>query len=245
MRKIEVCCGSLYEVREAEAGGAVRVELCGAIACGGVTPSYGVLRQVAEANLKIDVNVLIRPREGSFLYSSEELDAMCRDIVLCRELGLHGVVIGALTAEGDVDTEACRKMMEAAGDMSVTFHRAFDVCRDPKQALEDIISLGCHRLLSSGQECSAELGAELLAELVRQADGRIIVMPGAGIRPSNIALIEQKTGAAEFHSTARITRSDGMNFSHPRVSFAVSPSDEGRTSLSDRAIVSQLVNNRL
>ena len=134
MLKIEVCCGSLYEVREAEAGGAVRVELCGAISCGGVTPSDGVLRQVAEADLKIDVNVLIRPREGSFLYSDDEVDAMCRDIVLCRELGLHGVVIGALTAEGDVDTEACRKMMEAAGDMSVTFHRAFDVCRDPKQA---------------------------------------------------------------------------------------------------------------
>jgi copper homeostasis protein len=245
MRKIEVCCGSLYEVREAEAGGAVRVELCGAIACGGVTPSYGLLRQVAEANVAIDVNVLIRPREGSFLYNAEEVDAMCQDIALCRELGFHGVVIGALTADGDVDMEACRRMMEAAGDMSVTFHRAFDVCRDPRKALEDIVALGCDRLLSSGQECSAEKGAELLSELVEQAAGRIIVMPGAGIRPSNIALIEQKTGAAEFHSTARVTKSDGMNFTHPRVSFAVSASDEGRISLSDRAIVSQLVNNSL
>ena len=245
MRKIEVCCGSLYEVREAEAGGAVRVELCGAIACGGVTPSYGLLSQVAEADLDIDVNALIRPREGSFLYTADEVDAMCRDIALCRELGFHGVVIGALTADGDVDIEACRKMMAAAGDMSVTFHRAFDVCRNPQKALEDIISLGCHRLLSSGQEISAELGAELLAELVKQAAGRIVVMPGAGIRPSNIALIEQKTGAAEFHSTARVTISDGMNFSHPRVSFAISPADEGRISLSDRAIVSQLVNNVL
>jgi copper homeostasis protein len=245
MRKIEVCCGSLYEVREAEAGGAVRVELCGAIACGGVTPSYGLLRQVAEANVAIDVNVLIRPREGSFFYNTEEIDAMCQDIALCRELGFHGVVIGALTADGDVDIDACRRMMEAAGDMSVTFHRAFDVCRDPRKALEDIVALGCDRLLSSGQECSAEKGAELLSELVEQAAGRIIVMPGAGIRPSNIALIEQKTGAAEFHSTARVTKSDGMNFTHPRVSFAVSASDEGRISLSDRAIVSQLVNNRL
>ena len=245
MRKIEVCCGSLYEVREAQAGGAVRVELCGAIACGGVTPSYGVLHQVAEADVDIDVNVLIRPREGSFLYNADEVDAMCRDIALCRELGFHGVVIGALTADGDVDVEACRKMMAAAGDMSVTFHRAFDVCRNPQKALEDIISLGCHRLLSSGQETSAEQGAGLLAELVEQAAGRIIVMPGAGIRPTNIALIEQKTGAAEFHSTARVTKSDGMNFSHPRVSFATSPADEGRISLSDRAIVSQLVNNSL
>ena len=235
----------MYEVREAQAGGAVRVELCGAIACGGVTPSYGVLRQVAEADVDIDVSVLIRPREGSFLYNADEVDAMCRDIALCRELGFHGVVIGALTADGDVDVEACRKMMAAAGDMSVTFHRAFDVCRNPQKALEDIISLGCHRLLSSGQQTSVELGAELLAELVEQADGRIIVMPGAGIRPSNIALIEQKTGAAEFHSTARVTKSDGMNFTHPRVSFATSPADEGRISLSDRAIVSQLVNNSL
>ena len=235
----------MYEVREAQAGGAVRVELCGAIACGGVTPSYGVLRQVAEADVDIDVNVLIRPREGSFLYNAEEVDAMCRDIALCRELGFHGVVIGALTADGDVDIEACRKMMAAAGDMSVTFHRAFDVCRNPQKALEDIISLGCHRLLSSGQQTSAELGAELLAELVEQADGRIIVMPGAGIRPTNIALIEQKTGAAEFHSTARVTKSDGMNFTHPRVSFATSPADEGRISLSDKSIVSQLVNNSL
>ena len=245
MRKIEVCCGSLYEVREAEAGGAVRVELCGAIACGGVTPSYGLLRQVAEANVAIDVNVLIRPREGSFFYNIEEIDAMCRDIALCRELGFHGVVIGALTADGDVDMETCRKMMEAADDMSVTFHRAFDVCRDPRKALEDIVALGCDRLLSSGQECSAEKGAELLSELVEQAAGRIIVMPGAGIRPSNIALVEQKTRAAEFHSTARVTKSDGMNFTHPRVSFAVSASDEGCISLSDRAIVSQLVNNSL
>lgn len=245
MRKIEVCCGSLCEVREAEAGGAARVELCGAISCGGVTPSYGLLRQVAEADINIDVNVLIRPREGSFLYSAEEVDTMCQDIALCRELGLHGVVIGALTADGDVDMEACRKMMEAAGEMSVTFHRAFDVCRDPRKALEDIIALGCDRLLSSGQESSAEKGTELLSELVEQAAGRIIVMPGAGIRPSNIAQIEQKTGAAEFHSTARITRGDGMNFTHPRVSFAVSPSDEGRISLSDRTIVSQLVNNIL
>ena len=235
----------MYEVREAQAGGAVRVELCGAIACGGVTPSYGVLRQVAEADVDIDVNVLIRPREGSFLYNADEIDAMCRDIALCRELGFHGVVIGALTADGDVDVEACRKMMAAAGDMSVTFHRAFDVCRNPQKALEDIISLGCHCLLSSGQQTSAELGAELLAELVEQADGRIIVMPGAGIRPSNIALIEQKTGAAEFHSTARVMKSDGMNFTHPKVSFATSPADEGRISLSDRAIVSQLVNNSL
>jgi copper homeostasis protein len=244
MRKIEVCCSSLYEAREAEAGGAVRIELCGAIACGGVTPSNGVIRQIVEAGLDIDINVLIRAREGGFCYTAEEVDAMCRDITLCRELGFHGVVIGALTAEGDVDMEACRKMMEAAGDMSVTFHRAFDICRDPFTALEQIISLGCDRLLTSGQQASAEMGAELIAELVKRAAGRIIIMPGAGINPKNIATIEQKTAATEFHSTAAIDCLDAA-FGNAAVSFAAYPQREGIIRRSAREQVSELVNNTL
>ena len=138
MRKIEVCCSSLYEAREAEAGGAIRIELCGAIACGGVTPSSGVIRSIVEAGLNLDINVLIRPREGGFCYSDEEVDVMCRDIEFCREVGVNGVVIGALTQSGEVDIEACRKMIQAAGDMSVTFHRAFDVCVAPKEALSEL-----------------------------------------------------------------------------------------------------------
>ena len=184
MRKIEVCCTSLAEAHEAQAGGAVRIELCSALAAGGITPSAGTIAAVArDKSLAIDVNVLIRAREGSFLYTGEEVDIMVRDIELCRREGVHGVVIGALTAEGDIDIEACRRMVEAARGLSVTFHRAFDVCRDPHRALEQIIGLGCDRLLTSGQQPSAAEGAPLIAKLVEQAAARIIIMPGAGIRP--------------------------------------------------------------
>ncbi|MBR5483255.1 MAG: copper homeostasis protein CutC [Alistipes sp.] len=244
MRKIEVCCSSLYEAREAEAGGAIRIELCGAIACGGVTPSAGVIRQIAEAGLKLDINVLIRAREGGFCYTTEEVDVMCRDIEFCREVGVDGVVIGALTKTGEIDVEACRKMIQAAGDMSVTFHRAFDVCAAPKQALEQIISLGCDRLLTSGCQSTAECGAEFIAELVEQAAGRIIVMPGAGIRPSNIAKIEKTTRAAEFHSTARKDSPD-YAFRSAVVDFSAYPDKEGLQPLSSADVVSQLVNNVL
>ncbi len=242
MRKIEVCCSSLAEAREAEAGGAVRIELCAAIACGGVTPSHALTKSVAKADLALDVNVIIRPREGNFLYTEEEVETMCRDIEFCREASVHGVVIGALTADGDIDLKACRRMKKAAGDMSVTFHRAFDVCRAPQRALEQIIELGCDRLLTSGLKPTAEAGAELIAELVRQADGRIIVMPGAGIRPSNIAAIERITRAEEFHSTARSSAPDGMSYRNPDVSFAVE-TDETVVRRTDRRVVSQLVND--
>ncbi len=242
MRKIEVCCSSLAEAREAEAGGAVRIELCAAIACGGVTPSRALIDMTAEADLGLDVNVIIRPREGNFLYTAEEAEIMRRDIAYCREAGVHGVVIGALTPEGDIDMEMCRRMIDAAGEMSVTFHRAFDVCRTPRCALEQIIDLGCDRLLTSGQQPAAEQGAELIAELVRQADGRIIVMPGAGIRPSNIADVERITRAEEFHSTARSSAPDGMSYRNPDVSFAVE-ADETIVRRTDRRVVSQLVND--
>lgn len=243
MRKIEVCCSSLYEAREAQAGGAVRIELCAALGCGGVTPSHATVEAVARARLDLDVNVLIRPREGSFLYTSEEIDTICRDIDFCRSAGVHGVVVGALTPEGDIDIEACRRMKRAAGELSVTFHRAFDICRDPFDALEQIIGLGFDRLLTSGRQPTAEAGAELIARLVDHARGRIVIMPGAGIRPSNIAAIELFTRAEEFHSTARSSAPDGMLYRNPRVSFAASPDDEGLLRLTDRRVVSQLVND--
>ena len=244
MRIIEVCCSSLSEAREAAAGGARRIELCAAITCGGVTPSYGVIKAIAEAGLDIDINVLIRPREGGFCYSDDEVATMCRDIEFCRSVGVHGVVIGALTPEGDIDLEACRQMMDAAGNLSVTVHRAYDVCRNPKEALEQIIALGCDRLLTSGQQPSAETGAEFLAELVEQAAGRIIIMPGAGVNPQNIAYIEQKTAATEFHSTAAINASDSA-YRGANVSFAAYPDREGVIRHSSREVVLQLVNNTL
>ena len=244
MRIIEVCCSSLGEAREAAAGGARRIELCSAITCGGVTPSHGTIEAIAQANLNIDINVLIRPREGGFCFTEDEITTMCRDIEFCRKTGVHGVVIGALTHDGEIDIEACKRMIEAAGELSITFHRAFDVCRDPHKALEQIISLGCDRLLTSGQKPSAELGTELLAELVKQAAERIIIMPGAGINPQNIALIEQKTAATEFHSTAAINDHD-FAYRGADVSFAAYPDREGIIRHSSREVVLQLVNNTL
>ena len=244
MRIIEVCCSSLGEAREAAAGGARRIELCSAITCGGVTPSHGTIEAIAQANLNIDINVLIRPREGGFCFTEDEITTMCRDIEFCRKTGVHGVVIGALTHDGEIDIEACKRMIEAAGELSITFHRAFDVCRDPHKALEQIISLGCDRLLTSGQKPSAELGTELLAELVKQAAERIIIMPGAGINPQNIALIEQTTAATEFHSTAAINDHD-FAYRGADVSFAAYPDREGIIRHSSREVVLQLVNNTL
>ena len=244
MRKIEVCSTSLDDAREAEAGGAIRIELCSAITCGGVTPSHGLIKSVVDTNLNLDINVLIRAREGGFCYTAAEVEAMCQDIVFCREAGAHGVVIGALTANGDIDMEACQKMVAAAGDMSITFHRAFDICREPFVALEQIISLGCHRLLTSGQQSSAEQGAEFIAELVKRAAGRIILMPGAGINPKNIATIEQKTAATEFHSTAAIDSADSA-YRGQAVSFAAYPHREGVIRRSAKEVVLELVNNVL
>lgn len=244
MRKIEVCCSSLKEVLEAERAGAFRVELCGAIALGGITPSFGVIRSVVEAVKTIKVNVLIRVREGGFCYTDEEVEAMCRDIEFCREVGVDGVVIGALTTEGEIDIVACRKMMAAAKGMSVTFHRAFDVCRNGEKALEDIISLGCDRLLTSGMEQDAEQGATYIAKLVEQAAGRIIIMPGAGIRPSNIAMIEKITAATEFHSTAAANIPD-QAFASNKLSFAADGEGKGLLRRSQSEIVSELVNNTL
>ena len=244
MRKIEVCCSSLKEVLEAERAGALRVELCSAIALGGITPSYGVIRSVVEAVKTIKVNVLIRVREGGFCYTDEEVEAMCRDIEFCREVGVDGVVIGALTADGEIDIEACRKMMAAAQGMSVTFHRAFDVCRNGEKALGDIISLGCDRLLTSGMEQNAEQGATYIAKLVEQAAGRIVIMPGAGIRPNNIAWIEKITAATEFHSTAAANIPD-QAFASNKLSFAADGEGKGLLRRSQSEIISELVNNTL
>ena len=213
MRKIEVCCTSVADVQESFYGGAIRVELCSAISCGGVTPSSGLISEAVKTSMslsaeqnnsdRIRVNVLIRPREGNFCYNASEVRTMLSDIANCREMGVDGVVIGALTLDGDIDLDICERLVESAEGMSVTFHRAFDLCRNPQQALEQIISLGCDRLLTSGQKPKALEGSELISRLVRQADGRIIVMPGSGINPHNIAEIARITGADEFHSTAR------------------------------------------
>lgn len=201
MKKLEVCCADIESVWAAKEGGAHRIELCEALELDGLTPSEELIRQTIATGMP--VQVLIRVREGNFVYSSEEVETMAASIRLAKELGAHGVVIGALTPEGQVDKPAIARMMEEAEGMSVTFHRAFDVCRDPLQALEEIIALGCHRLLTSGQQHSAFAGIPLLRQLTTQTAGRIIIMPGAGVNPQNAMHILTETGATEIHGSLR------------------------------------------
>ena len=159
--KLEVCCADLPSLRAAIAGGAHRVELCQALDIDGLTPSAGMIEMAV--NSGITTHVLIRPRGGNFVYSEDEVDCMIYDIQVARKLGAQGVVIGALTPNGDIDIQACHRMVEAAGDrMHITFHRAFDVCRNPKESLLEIYSLGCDRLLTSGLAPKAEEGIGLL-----------------------------------------------------------------------------------
>ena len=196
---LEVCCDSVESIRAAIEGGAQRVELCRELSTGGLTAPDEMVRYAVEHGIR--THVLIRCRAGNFVYTAEEVDQMCREIRHAKELGAHGVVFGALTPEGDIDTEACRRWMAEAEGMAVTFHRAFDECRRPEEALETIIALGCHRLLTSGQAPSAEAGIPLLRQLVAQAAGRIIILPGAGVKPTNTRHILDETGAREIHGS--------------------------------------------
>ena len=198
---LESCCTDVEQIRRAQEAGARRIELCEKLAVGGVTPSAELLN-AAISVAKVPVNVLVRPRGGDFVFSAAEADTMLRDIELCREAGAAAVVIGALDSRGDVDMPLMRRLCDAASGMSVTFHRAFDVCADPLAAFEDVLALGCDRLLTSGHESDAFKGRFFIAELVERAAGRIIVMPGCGVRRSNIARIAADTGAVEFHASS-------------------------------------------
>ncbi|MDL2264990.1 copper homeostasis protein CutC [Parabacteroides sp. OttesenSCG-928-G21] len=218
-RIIEICANSAQSCVEAEAGGAARVELCAAIPEGGTTPSYGEIRTAQELTSTIAIHVIIRPRGGDFLYSETEVSAMLQDIELCKQLNVQGVVFGCLTKEGDIDVKLLHRLVNAAKPLSVTFHRAFDVCRDPFLALEQIIEAGCDRILTSGQQANAVEGIPLIAELVKRAGNRIIIMPGCGVRESNITLIEAQTGAKEFHTSARKIIHSSMEYRNENVSM--------------------------
>jgi copper homeostasis protein len=238
-RIIEICANSAQSCVEAEAGGAQRVELCAGIPEGGTTPSYGEIKTAQALTSHIDINVIIRPRGGDFLYTPAEIDSMLQDIELCRRLKVHGVVFGCLTKEGDVDVELMRRLIDAARPLSVTCHRAFDVCRDPFVALEQLIDLGCDRILTSGQQSDAVKGIPLIAELVKRAAERIIIMPGCGVREGNIAMIEAQTGAKEFHTSARRIIYSRMEYRNENVPMGSSiVSSEFETVETDRRKVS-------
>ncbi|MBK5196181.1 MAG: copper homeostasis protein CutC [Proteiniphilum sp.] len=214
--RLEICANSVASCLEAQKGGAYRVELCAAIPEGGTTPSYGDIALAREL-LEIKLNVIIRPRGGDFLYSALEHKIMLKDIENARKLGADGVVIGCLTAEGEVDMQRNRELIDAAEGMSVTFHRAFDMCRDPFESLEKIISLGCDRILTSGLQPRAEQDIGLLKQLVVKAGERIIIMPGSGVNAQNITRIARESGAREFHLSARKPVESGMMYRNPNV----------------------------
>jgi copper homeostasis protein len=211
----EACVDSVDAAAAAQEGGADRVELCADLLEGGCTPSAGVIR-LARKLLTIRLHVIVRPRGGDFCYSENEFQAMEMDVEFAREAGADGVVIGVLREDGTVDVERTGELVRRARPMAVTFHRAFDMTRDPFAALEALTALGIERVLTSGQEATAFEGADLIADLVARAAGRIIVMPGGGITERNAAKVLQRTGATEVHA-AVISSMDGrMRFRNAR-----------------------------
>lgn len=208
---IEVCIDSVESAIASQIGGADRVELCDNLFEGGTTPSAGCIR-IVRRNIDIDLFVMIRPRGGDFLYSEIEFEVMKEDIKMAKDLGADGVVFGILKSDGTIDKQRSKELIELARPMGVTFHRAFDMTPDPFAALDVLMDLEVDRLLTSGQEPSAFEGAELISRLVKKAEGKIKIMPGAGIKEKNIHKIREITGCEEFHVTGRKARKSAMQF---------------------------------
>jgi copper homeostasis protein len=208
---LEICVDSVESATIAEAAGAGRIELCSSLTEGGVTPSAGLIEAV-RSNISIDLNVIIRPRGGDFLYSDNEFSVMRRDIERAGEAGADGIVTGILNRDGSVDTDRIALLVEYAAPMKVTFHRAFDMCRDHFRALEEIIATGATSILTSGQARTAIEGAKVIKGLIASAGERIKIMPGGGIDEYNIALLASTTGAGEYHLSGRRQTESSMTF---------------------------------
>lgn len=213
---LEICANSLQSALAAQTGGADRIELCDNMAEGGTTPSFATIVKAREL-LRIQVYPIIRPRGGDFLYDNLEFDLMWKDIELCKQTGCDGVATGLLKSDGSIDKKRTKLLVDLAWPLGVTFHRAFDRCADPFQALQDIIDCGCERILTSGQQPTAPQGADLIAQLIEKACGRIIIMPGSGVRENNIAALVRRTKADEYHSTAKTVVKSNMQFKNKLV----------------------------
>jgi len=211
---IEIATSDFLTTKSAVEGGADRIELCANLAEGGTTPSYAHIKKCREA-FDIALFPIIRPRGGDFLYTKNEFEIMTNDIKLCKELGCDGVVIGLLNMDGTIDVARTSELIELAYPLEVTFHRAFDRCKDPFIALEELIGIGCQRILTSGQRPTVSEGVDLIAELNKKADDRIIIMPGSGVRKENIKMLAEKTGCLELHSSLRGKIRSPMQFIHP------------------------------
>jgi copper homeostasis protein len=221
---IEVCVDSVASAVAAERGGAARLELCGSLIEGGITPSAGLI-EMTRAALSGALHVMIRPRGGDFCYDADEFEIMRRDIALAKRLGAEGVVFGILDVHGNVDAPRTRQLVDEARPLAVTFHRAFDMCADLFRALDDLCAAGIGRVLTSGGESTCLQGRETIAELVRKAQGRIVVMPGGGIKAENVRSFVDYTGVKEIHSGLRSSLPSPMLHRNPRISMG---SVEGR-----------------
>ena len=230
---LEVCADSVESVLAAEKGGADRIELCGNVVIGGTTPSESLFREIRRHS-DIKIHALIRPRFGDFCYTEYEFDIIRSEVRRFRELGAQGVVIGMLRPDGSLDVEHLAQLMEEAKGMSVTLHRAFDVCRDPFEALETAKELGVNTILTSGQRKSAKEGVEILKQLALKADGKVDIMAGAGIDADAIRYLAPKTGITTFHMSGKMTldsrmvyRKEGINMGLPSMSeFEIWRTDE-------------------
>ncbi|GGG99652.1 copper homeostasis protein CutC [Mucilaginibacter phyllosphaerae] len=240
---LEVCSNSVTSAVAAQDGGAVRIELCENLAEGGTTPSYGQII-LARKHLHIKLYVLIRPRRGDFLYTDLEFEVMKADIRTCIEAGCDGVVIGMLKADGNIDVERCTELVRMARQwgLGVTFHRAFDMCADQYVALEEIISMGCERILTSGGKTTAMEGATVINHLIEKAAGRTSIMPGSGITESNVADLVHFTGAKEVHSSARINITGGMQYKNDHILMSNSIADEYNLDVTSSDRVKAIIN---
>ncbi len=212
--RIEIATTDFLTTESAVRGGADRIELCSAIAEGGLTPSFGHMKKCRE-KFGLPIFPIIRPRSGDFLYTDEEFELMLTDVKLCEELGCNGVVTGFLLKDGSIDRKRIETVVQAAYPMEVTFHRAFDRCKDPFVAMEELIEAGCKRILTSGQKLKAPEGLDLIRQLVVAAGERIIIMPGSGLNPMNIQQVAEVTGATEFHGALRNSAESKMEFRIP------------------------------
>ncbi len=197
---MEVCVDSVESAIAADRGGARRIELCSTLSEGGITPSAGLIQTVRDA-VEIEVFVIIRPRGGDFVYSAHELDVMRADVLEAKAHGVDGVVLGVLTASGNVDRDRTRELIELARPLQVTFHRAFDLCDNLDRALEDVIACGADRVLTSGGKSTAMEGAATLARLRKNGGNRISIMAGGAVRAANVREIALKTGVHEVHTS--------------------------------------------
>jgi copper homeostasis protein len=217
-RKLEICCYSVESAIDAEKAGASRIELCDNYSEGGTTPSFASI-ETAINKLAIPVNVIIRPRGGDFLYSDIEFEIIKQDIIHCKKIGANGIVIGFLKTDGNIDIEKTKEIVQLAKPMEITFHRAFDMSKNPIKALEELRELGITRILSSGAKNTAPEGKDLLEELVKNAQDQIIIMPGSGVNEQTISDLLQETKAKEYHSSAKTFINSKMNYYNRDISM--------------------------